>query len=152
MVSKFKHKLLVTAMLSTVSIYGFSAGGIQTTSKKESETQRYIIKYKSEYKSDNHNLAQSSAKEKFNSTAARHALEQKGIEVKLELAKHHSLAAVLTESMLADLKSNAEIESIELDPIRKPMAIYNDTAGDPTTTQLTPYAVFQYIGQASMLM
>lgn len=41
------------------------------------------------------------------------------------------------------LMNNPHIKFIEEDPIRTPFAAYSDDAGNPMTTQLTPYAVYQ---------
>lgn len=44
---------------------------------------------------------------------------------------------------LQGIFNNPHIELIEKDQVRKPMALFNDTAGDPMQVQVTPYAVFQ---------
>ncbi len=41
------------------------------------------------------------------------------------------------------LLNNPHVKLVEQDQIRRPMALYNDDAGDPITSQLTPYAVYQ---------
>lgn len=44
---------------------------------------------------------------------------------------------------LQGIFNNPHIELIERDLQRKPLALFNDTAGDPMQAQVTPYAVFQ---------
>jgi subtilisin family serine protease len=46
-------------------------------------------------------------------------------------------------SQVKGLLRNPHIKLIEEDAKRYPMALYNDTAGDPTVQQLTPYAYVQ---------
>lgn len=46
-------------------------------------------------------------------------------------------------SQIKGLLKNPHIKLIEEDVKRYPMALFNDTAGDPTLQQLTPYAYFQ---------
>ena len=41
------------------------------------------------------------------------------------------------------LRNNPMVEYVEFDAKRYPLAIYNDDLGDPSTTQLTPYAIYQ---------
>lgn len=38
---------------------------------------------------------------------------------------------------------NPHVKLVEVDQIRKSMAVYNDDAGNPMNTQITPYAVYQ---------
>ncbi|MBT8142934.1 MAG: S8 family serine peptidase [Gammaproteobacteria bacterium] len=52
-------------------------------------------------------------------------------------------AIELDEAGKKALKTKGGIKSIEIDPKRFPMAIYNDSAGDPNVTQVTPYGYFQ---------
>ena len=58
----------------------------------------------------------------------------------------------------SDVKSSADLKGIlksphitliEEDPRRELLSLYNDDAGDPSTTQLTPYAIYQ--SQANQL-
>jgi subtilisin family serine protease len=46
-------------------------------------------------------------------------------------------------SQVKGLLNNPHIQMIEEDQRRVPLSVYSDTAGNPTTTQLTPYAVVQ---------
>ncbi len=55
-------------------------------------------------------------------------------------------AATFTDKDLAQVKgllNNPHIQLIEEDARRYPTALYNDDAGDPAITQVTPYAVYQ---------
>lgn len=108
--------------------------------------KRYIVKYK---KTSGNTLMQSSGKVIFNSTAANAKLAQHGGKIKLELKGQHSIAAVLSKKAVQALLNSADVESIEIDQPRHLMAAYNDDAGDPATTQLTPYSVYQ--SQANLL-
>ena len=44
---------------------------------------------------------------------------------------------------LKGIFNNPHISLVEKDELRKPMALFNDTAGNPMQQQVTPYAVFQ---------
>jgi len=44
---------------------------------------------------------------------------------------------------LKGIFNNPHIQLVEKDELRKPMALFNDTAGNPMQQQVTPYAVFQ---------
>lgn len=46
-------------------------------------------------------------------------------------------------SQVKGLLNNPHIQMIEEDQRRLPLSVYSDTAGNPATTQLTPYAVVQ---------
>lgn len=62
------------------------------------------------------------------------------------------IAATFTGKDLSTVKgllNNPHITLIEEDQRRMPLALYNDDIGDPSTTQLTPYAVYQ--SQANQL-
>lgn len=56
------------------------------------------------------------------------------------------IAATFNGKDLSEIKGllkNPHIKLVEEDVKRYPMALFNDTAGDPTSQQLTPYAFFQ---------
>ena len=56
------------------------------------------------------------------------------------------IAATFSGKSLDDVKgllNNPHVKLVEADQKRAPMALFNDDAGDPTQTQLTPYAVYQ---------
>ena len=56
------------------------------------------------------------------------------------------IAASFSGKSLAEVKgllNNPHVKLVEQDLVRRPMALYNDDAGDPSTTQITPYAVYQ---------
>ncbi|MBN1206885.1 MAG: S8 family serine peptidase [Myxococcaceae bacterium] len=69
---------------------------------------RYIIKYRSGVG--------------LRSAQGISALEKQGARVKLELAPQHSVAVELSPALLASLRGNPDIEYIEPDPERYPMA------------------------------
>jgi serine protease len=50
------------------------------------------------------------------------ALEKQGAQVKVELGPQNAVAAELSPSLLASLRGNPDIESIEPDPVRVPLA------------------------------
>ncbi len=108
--------------------------------------KRYIIKYK---KTPANTMMKSSGKQVFNTAAAKSKLALLGAEVKKEIPGQHAIAAKLTPAGLQALQASSEIESIEIDHPRHLMAEYNDDVGDPTTTQLTPYSIYQ--SQANLL-
>ncbi|WP_218312994.1 S8 family serine peptidase [Alteromonas antoniana] len=56
------------------------------------------------------------------------------------------IAATFSGKSLSDVKglmNNPHVKLVEQDQVRRPMALYNDDAGNPDTTQITPYAVYQ---------
>lgn len=62
------------------------------------------------------------------------------------------IAATFTGKSIDEVRgvmNNPHVMLVEEDVRRMPLAIYNDDAGDPTTTQLTPYAIYQ--SQANQL-
>lgn len=61
----------------------------------------------------------------------------------------NAMAITMPEQALNGLRNNPNILAIEPDAARYPLALYNDDAGDPTRTQLTPYAIYQ--SQANQL-
>lgn len=72
---------------------------------------------------------------------------KKGHQIKVE--GKNWFAVELDEKGKSAMKAKAGFKNIEVDAKRFPMAIYNDDAGDPTTQQLTPYAIKQ--SQANQL-
>jgi subtilisin family serine protease len=67
-----------------------------------------------------------------------------GGEIKLD--GEGFIAATFSGKDLAQVKgllNNPHVMAVEADERRMPMAIYNDSNGNPMTTQVTPYAVFQ---------
>jgi len=140
MAFKLKNKLLITAMMSVASNQHFVSAETNMTDPISGKVeQRFIIKYKQPAK----NIMNASADTGFDSTVIRQKLEQSGIEVKVELVTQRSIAVILTEQMVNDLRLDPTVESIERDLTRKFLAIYEDTTGNPNTIQLIPYAVAQ---------
>jgi len=69
---------------------------------------------------------------------------QLGGEVKLEADGFISVEfADKSFDELTGILKNPHIKLIEQDHIRRPMALFNDDAGNPMLNQLTPYAVYQ---------
>ncbi|WP_417445478.1 S8 family serine peptidase [Kangiella sp.] len=66
---------------------------------------------------------------------------KKGHQVKVE--GNGWFAAELDENGKSAIRGKKGFKSMEADHKRFPMAIYNDDAGDPSTQQLTPYAIYQ---------
>jgi serine protease len=147
----------------TASLLGFalSASANAATTNTPTATQdggltlvsttpkRYIVKYK---KNNANSVMKSSGHKSFSSSAmasAKASLKARGAKVKLEMADLHAIAAELTPQAAAALRNDSNVELVEEDMPRNLMALYNDDAGDPTTTQLTPYAIYQ--SQANQL-
>ncbi|WP_026376708.1 S8 family serine peptidase [Aestuariibacter salexigens] len=56
------------------------------------------------------------------------------------------IAATFAGKSLDDVKglmNNPHVKLVEVDHVRKPLALFNDDAGNPMTQQVTPYAVYQ---------
>lgn len=77
------------------------------------------------------------------------AVRAAGGQIKLHIAGMNAMAVSMPAAALNGLQNNPHIEYIEQDLPRYPMALYNDDAGNPATTQLTPYAIYQ--SQANQL-
>lgn len=70
--------------------------------------------------------------------------KQSGAEIKVDADGF--IAATFSGKTLDEVKgllNNPHVKLVEADQRRMPMAIYNDDAGNPDTTQITPYAVYQ---------
>lgn len=64
----------------------------------------------------------------------------------IDLESNGFFAATFSGSSLEEVKglmNNPHIKLIEEDLIRKPLAIWNDDAGDPMTSQVNPYGYYQ---------
>lgn len=108
--------------------------------------KRYIVKYK---KTSANTIMKSSGRQEFNTAAAKAQLALHGGIVKKEIKGQHAIAVELTPQALQTLQADSNVANIQLDPKRFLMAEYNDDVGDPTTTQLTPYSIYQ--SQANLL-
>lgn len=95
------------------------------------EQERYIIKFKDEMtsvtalmSSEKGNSASTNAKEKrsFDIVSARSEIHKAGGSIKKELEKHKMVAATMSKAALNKLRNNPNVESIEVDVRRKPMA------------------------------
>ncbi|MCW8092656.1 S8 family serine peptidase [Alteromonas sp. ASW11-130] len=76
--------------------------------------------------------------------------KQAGADIKVDADGF--IAATFTGKSLEQVKglmNNPHVKLVEADQVRRPMALFNDDAGDPMVTQVTPYAVYQ--SQANQL-
>ena len=117
-----------------------------TTEAESQLPTRYIVRYK---KNTANSMMKASGKMGFNAQAAEHALKARGATIKQRINSQYAVAAMLTKADVHALRQDSSVAAVELDVPRKPMAIYNDDAGDPNTSQLTPYAIYQ--SQANQL-
>ncbi len=70
--------------------------------------------------------------------------KQSGAEIKVDADGF--IAATFDGKTLSEVKgllNNPHVKLVEQDHRRVPMALYEDDAGNPDTTQITPYAVYQ---------
>ena len=97
------------------------------------DQERYIIKFKDEMASETVEVSAlkgkgqiSSAKVKgkkpFDIASAKSEVRKAGGAIKKELKKHKMVAATMSKSALNKLRNNPNVESIEVDVRRKPMA------------------------------
>ena len=97
------------------------------------DQERYIIKFKDEMTSETVEVSAlkgkgqiSSAKVKgkkpFDIASAKSEVRKAGGAIKKELKKHKMVAATMSKSALNKLRKNPNVESIEVDVRRKPMA------------------------------
>ncbi|APD87617.1 peptidase S8 [Alteromonas sp. Mex14] len=98
--------------------------------------QRYIVKFKDEMQSESIEVVSSSdklngnklksaktkIKKPFNIAAAKSEVRKAGGAIKKELKKQKMVAATMSKSALNKLRNNPNVESIEVDVLRKPMA------------------------------
>ena len=98
--------------------------------------QRYIVKFKDEMQSDSIEVVSSSdklngnklksaktkIKKPFNIASAKSEVRKAGGAIKKELKKQKMVAATMSKSALNKLRNNPNVESIEVDVLRKPMA------------------------------
>ena len=98
--------------------------------------QRYIVKFKDEMQSESIEVVSSSdklngnklksaktkIKKPFNIAAAKSEVRKAGGAIKKELKKQKMVAATMSKSALNKLRNNPNVESIEVDVRRKPMA------------------------------
>ena len=131
---------------NSIQLIPQTAGSSQFNISGEPLPKRYIVKYK---KTPANTLMKSSGKEVFNASAAKAQLSLHGGSVKRELVGQHSIAAELSISAVKALRNSPDVEFVEVDSQRHLMAAYNDDVGDPATTQLTPYSIYQ--SQANLL-
>ena len=81
--------------------------------------------------------------------SGRQAVLAQGGSIKRDLSRYNAIAVSMPAAAVNGLMNNPHVQSVEVDQPRYLMSLYNDDAGDPTTTQLRPYAVYQ--SQANQL-
>ncbi len=97
------------------------------------DQERYIIKFKDEMTTETVEVsalkgkgqiasANSKGKKPFDITSAKSEVIKAGGAIKKELKKHKMVAATMSKSALNKLRKNPNVESIEVDVRRKPMA------------------------------
>ncbi|MDN3639173.1 S8 family serine peptidase [Simiduia curdlanivorans] len=133
--------------VQSLSVQGSSVSSL--TQVSDQTPKRYIVKYK---KSAENTVIKSFGRKAFKDQSmgrARDGLQRRGGKIKLEMKNHHAFAAEMSARAAAELRLDAEVEYVEEDVPRKMLSLYNDDVGNPTQTQLTPYAVYQ--SQANQL-
>ncbi|TQV73790.1 S8 family serine peptidase [Aliikangiella marina] len=144
MVLKYKRQLIASAVISALTTPCFAdqlstSQESYSSNKSTDSNQRYIVQYErsklTKVSSDNHIH--------FDTQMAAQQLNERGIEIKRSLPRQAAFAVELSDAQLNSLKLDPNIKSIEKDQLRKFTALYEDTFGDPNTTQLTPYAIIQ---------
>ncbi|MBB3167897.1 pre-peptidase C-terminal domain-containing protein [Simiduia aestuariiviva] len=111
--------------------------------------KRYIVKYKQTAANTAMAGAGYSVFSERDMAKARQKLAERGGKVRVNLKHNHAIAAELSEAAVAELRMDPAVEYVEEDVPRKLMSLYNDDIGNPTQTQLTPYAIYQ--SQANQL-
>ncbi len=97
------------------------------------DQERYIIKFKDEMTTETVEVsalkgkgqiasANSKSKKPFDIASAKSEVIKAGGAIKKELKKHKMVAATMSKSALNKLRKNPNVESIEVDVRRKPMA------------------------------
>ena len=104
-----------TPLLKTICAATLLALGL---SAQANASERYIV----QYDSNAHGL-------------------KKGHEVKAQ--GHGWFAVELDENGKSALRATPGFKSLEVDPKRFPMSLYNDTVGSPDSVQVSPYGYFQ---------
>ena len=122
-----------TAATAQININDFQAA--------ETEQNRYIVKFRDV--NSKHGVSKASQ------ASIRAGVNAAGGEVVLELNALGAAAFTANGNAVNALRNNPMVEYIELDEPRHLMSLYNDDAGDPSSTQLTPYAIYQ--SQANQL-
>ena len=113
---------LTRNLLCTAVALAFSGAALAA----QPDADRYIVKFKDGARGN-----------------AENAVRASGGSIKLQISGMNAMAVSVPAAALNGLRNNPNIEYIEQDHPRFPMALYNDDAGDPTTSQLTPYAIYQ---------
>ncbi len=102
--------------------------------------KRYIVTYK---ETSENTMMKSNGQKAFKSQSAVNQVKSHGGKIKFELNEHRAIVAELDLAAVKALRKNADVAFIEEDQPRRLMSAYNDDAGNPNTTQLTPYSIYQ---------
>ena len=114
---------------------------LATTAASAADDARYIVKYKDQVSKAGHSVA---------SQAMIHSSVQAlGGKVVLSMDKLGAAAITGNAATVKALRANKNVDYVELDVKREMLSLYSDDAGDPTATQITPYAIYQ--SQANQL-
>ncbi|WP_196140946.1 S8 family serine peptidase [Aliikangiella sp. G2MR2-5] len=106
--------------------------GLGISAVSAAEETRYIVKYKEQ------------GSQKVASQAKiKSAVRAAGGKVVLPLNAMGAAAFTGDTNAVARLRSNPNIEYVEVDEKRELKSLYNDDAGNPMSQQLTPYAIYQ---------
>jgi len=95
------HRLVLAGVLAAASVPALSAA----------DEDRYIVQFRS-----------------GRAAAGRAALRGVGARIVLALDAHEAVAARLPATALARLRANPNVEHVESDPIRRPLALWSDVS------------------------
>ncbi len=126
-----------------VTIATLLALGSTAVSAATVETgNRYIVKYKDQ-------TSATGVVSKASQANIAAGVRSIGGNVVVKLDKLGAAAFIADAKAVERLRANPEVEYVEIDAKRSLMGLYNDDLGDPTSTQITPYAIYQ--SQANQL-
>ncbi|MFT4926649.1 MAG: serine protease [Phenylobacterium sp.] len=133
-------KVSIATLLALTT--GAASAALPTLNTPTAEAgTRYIVTYKSQTSVAGNNVA---AQAMIHS-----AVHAAGGKVVVSLDKLGAAAFVGNSAAVKALRANPDVAFVELDGQRNLLSLYNDDAGDPTATQITPYAIYQ--SQANQL-
>lgn len=132
-----KKVVKMKSILSKVSLATLVALGSTAVSAATIEGDaRFIVKYKD-------TVSKSGVPTKISQDHIRKGINRAGGNVVLKMDKLGAAAFMGNAATVAELRGNPEVEYVELDVKRSLQALYNDDLGDPSATQITPYAIYQ---------
>lgn len=101
------------------------------------EEGRYIVKYKDQI------LAKGKPANVASQAVIHSAVHAAGGKVVLPLNAMGATAFTGSKQAVAALLANPNVEYVEIDARRHFSSLFNDDTGNPSVTQLTPYAIYQ---------